>query len=40
MIHGYVIPCDKLAFSQPTEAGMRLAAAYSNTDNFLVYGVS
>lgn len=34
---GFTIPRDKLAFSQPTKDGRRLAARYSGTEAFLVY---
>ena len=34
---GFDVPLDKLAFSQPTAAGRRLAASYSGTEAFLVY---
>lgn len=39
MILGYVIARQQMAFSQPTEAGVRFAAAYTATQRFLVYGV-
>lgn len=34
---GYVIDRQMLAFSDPTQAGARLAAAYTKRDKFLVY---
>jgi hypothetical protein len=39
MVLGYVISRQQLAFSQPSETGVRMAAAYTGTDRFLVYGV-
>ena len=35
---GFTVPIERLAFSQPTRAGRRLAAWYSGTEAFLVYG--
>lgn len=34
---GYIIPRQELAFSQPTEQGCSLAAAYTGLSSFLVY---
>ena len=36
-VTGFDVPRDKLAFSQPTALGRRLAASYSTTERFLVY---
>ena len=33
----YIVPRSKVAFSQPTEVGAKLAARYSGTAAFLVY---
>ena len=34
---GWTVPRERLAFSQPTSLGRRLAASYSQTEAFLVY---
>lgn len=34
---GFQLPIDQLAFSQPTAAGRRLAAAYTGTESFSIY---
>lgn len=34
---GYIVPCQQVAFSQPTEAGQRFASKYTGTEEFLVY---
>lgn len=34
---GFDVPLDRLAFSQPTTLGRRLAVAYTGTEAFLVY---
>ena len=39
MVLGYVVPRGQLAFTQPTEEGTRLAAAFNASSQFLVYGV-
>jgi hypothetical protein len=31
------VPSSKLAFSEPTEFGKKLACAYCSTDQFLIY---
>ncbi len=36
-VAGYVVPRSQLAFSQPTQAGRRLAEQYTQTHSFLVY---
>lgn len=36
-VAGYVVPRSQLAFSQPTQAGRRLAEQYTHTHSFLVY---
>ena len=33
----YIVPRSRVAFTQPTEAGAKLAASYSGTAAFLVY---
>ena len=32
----FEVPVERLAFSQPTELGRRLAASYTNREDFLV----
>jgi threonine/homoserine efflux transporter RhtA len=39
MVPGYVVPCNQVAFSQPTGDGVALAAAFAGTQQFLVYGI-
>lgn len=39
MVPGYVVPCNQVAFSQPTGDGVALAAAFARTHQFLVYGI-
>lgn len=39
MVPGYVVPCNQVAFSQPTGDGVALAAAFARTQQFLVYGI-
>lgn len=39
MVLGFVVPRQQMAFSQPTEAGVRLVAVYTGLRRFLVYGV-
>ncbi|KAG7673564.1 hypothetical protein Ndes2526B_g02987 [Nannochloris sp. 'desiccata'] len=37
LVRGYVVPRDRLAFSQPTSDGAGFIKAYSNSNEFLVY---
>lgn len=39
LVHGYVVPRCEMAFSQPTEEGVRLAQCYVQSKQFLVYCV-
>jgi hypothetical protein len=39
MVPGYVVPRSQLAFTQPTEEGAKLAAAFTGTPQFMVYGI-
>jgi hypothetical protein len=39
MVPGYVVPRNQLAFSQPSDDGAKLAASFTGTPQFLVYGV-
>jgi threonine synthase len=39
MVPGYVVPCNQVAFCQPTGDGGALAAAFAGTQQFLVYGI-
>jgi hypothetical protein len=39
MVPGYVVPCAQMAFSQPSGDGAVLAAAFTGTQQFLVYGM-
>jgi hypothetical protein len=36
-VYGYVVPKEKLAFSQPTKAGTQLALAYMRPQPVLIY---
>lgn len=40
MVPGYVVPSNQLAFNQPTGDGVALAAAFTGTQQFLVYGIN
>ncbi|KAF6258409.1 ESCO1/2 acetyl-transferase-domain-containing protein [Scenedesmus sp. NREL 46B-D3] len=39
MVPGYVVPRSQLAFTQPTVEGARLAAAFADTQQIMVYGI-
>lgn len=39
MVPGYVVPRSQLAFTHPSEEGARLAAAFTGTQQFMVYGI-
>lgn len=39
MVPGYVVPRNQLALTQPTSEGAALAAAFTGSLQFLVYGV-
>jgi hypothetical protein len=39
MVPGYVVPRSQLAFTQPTDEGAKLAAAFTGTQQFMVYGI-
>jgi hypothetical protein len=39
MVPGYVVPRSQLAFTQPTDEGAKLAAAFTGTQHFMVYGI-
>lgn len=38
LVYGCTVPTERVAFSQPTEAGWAFAARYTGTERFLIYG--